>query len=148
LHFTTVSGENRPVLGRDRKLELLKGVPLFADCSKRELREISQVADELDLPAGSELTHEGATGQELVVIAEGAADVIRRGRKINQVGAGDFVGEIALVTDSPRTATVRTTAPTHALVLTRRDFRSLMKRVPSIQLKVLDALASRLTDPA
>ena len=136
------------MLGRDGKIELLKQVPLFADCSKRELQEISRVADELDLPAGYELTREGAVGHELVVIAEGAADVSRRGRKINTVGAGDFVGEIALVTDSPRTATVRTTAETHALILTRRDFRALMKRVPSIQMKVLTSLAARLRDPA
>ena len=136
------------MLGRDAKVELLKGVPLFADCSKRELREISQVADELDLPAGYELTREGASGQELIVIASGAADVLRRGRKINTVGDGDFVGEIAVVTDSPRTATVRTTADTRALVVTRRDFRSLMKRMPSIQLKVLTSLAARLRDEA
>jgi CRP-like cAMP-binding protein len=136
------------MLGRDAKVELLKGVPLFADCSKRELREISQVADELDLPEGYELTREGASGQELIVIASGSADVLRRGRKINSVSSGDFVGEIAVVTDSPRTATVRTTAATRALVVTRRDFRTLMKRVPSIQLKVLTALASRIRDDA
>ena len=83
---------------------------------------------------------------ELVVIVDGEASVTRRGRKINTVASGDFVGEIALVSDTPRTATVRTTTPTNALVLTRRDFRTLMKRVPSIQLKVLDALARRLPD--
>jgi CRP-like cAMP-binding protein len=80
------------------------------------------------------------------LIVDGAADVVRRGRKINTVGTGDFVGEIALVTDSPRTATVRTTTPTHALILTRRQFRSLMKRIPSLQLKVLEALAKRLPE--
>jgi CRP-like cAMP-binding protein len=136
------------MLGRDAKVELLKRVPLFADCSKRELHEISRFADEIDLPAGYELTREGAIGHELIVLAEGAADVTRRGRKINTVGAGDFVGEIAVVTDSPRTATVRTTTETHALILTRRDFRALMKRVPSIQLKVLTSLATRLRDQA
>ena len=132
------------MLGRNAKMELLKRVPLFADCSKRELQEISLVADEVDVPAGFQLTREGASGQELVLIVDGAADVIRRGRKINTVGSGDFVGEIALVTDVPRTATVRTTEPTQAIVLTRRDFRALMKRVPSIQMKVLEALAARL----
>ncbi len=134
------------MLGRDAKIDLLKGVPLFADASRRELREISMVADEVVLPTGSTLAREGASGHELVVIVEGAADVTRRGRKINTVADGDFVGEIALVTDRPRTATVTTTQPTHALVVTRRDFRTLMKRVPSIQLKVLDALAQRLLD--
>lgn len=139
-----VSRKNRLMLGRDRKIELLKAVPLFADCSKRELREISLVADEVAVPAGFQLTREGATGQELVVIVEGAADVVRRGRKINTVGGGDFVGEIALVTDAPRSATVRTTEPTQAIVVTRRDFRSLLRRVPSIQMKVLEALAARV----
>jgi CRP-like cAMP-binding protein len=134
------------MLGRSQKTELLKRVPLFADCSSRELKEIAAVADEVDLPAGYEMTREGATGHELVVIVDGAGEVVRKGRKINTVGSGDFVGEIAIVTDTPRTATVRATRDTHALVVTRRDFRALMKRVPSIQLKVLDALASRLPD--
>jgi CRP-like cAMP-binding protein len=134
------------MLGRDAKIDLLKRVPLFADASKRELQEISAVADEVHLPAGYTLTKEGASGQELVVIVEGAADVTRRGRKINTVKGGDFVGEIAVLTDTPRTATVKTTKETHALVVTRRDFRTLMKRVPSLQLKVLDALASRLPE--
>jgi CRP/FNR family transcriptional regulator, cyclic AMP receptor protein len=141
-----VSRKNRGMLGRDRKLELLRQVPLFAECSKRELREISLVAEEIDLPAGYVLTREGASGQELVVIVEGKADVSRRGRKINSVSSGDFVGEIAIVTESPRTASVTTTEPTQALVLTRRDFRTLMKRVPSIQLKVLDSLAARMPE--
>jgi len=134
------------MLAREAKIELLKRVPLFADCSRRELREISAVADEIVVPAGTVLAQEGKSGRELVVIVEGAADVTKRGRKINTVGDGDFVGEIAVVTDTPRTATVRTTQPTHALVLTRRDFRTLMKRVPSIQLKVLETLARRLQD--
>jgi len=134
------------MLGRDRKIELLRQVPLFADCSKQELREISLVADEIDLPAGYVLTREGASGQELVVIVEGKADVTRRGRKVNSVSSGDFIGEIAIVTESPRTASVKTTEPTFALVLTRRDFRALMKRVPSIQLKVLDSLAARMAE--
>jgi CRP/FNR family transcriptional regulator, cyclic AMP receptor protein len=132
------------MLARNAKVDLLKRVPLFADCSGRELREIAAAADEVTVPAGYELTREGASGQELVVIVDGAADVIRRGRKINTVGSGDFVGEIALVADVPRTATVRTTVETDVLVLMRRDFRALMKHVPSMQLKVLEALASRL----
>ena len=132
------------MLGRDAKIDLLKQVPLFADASRRELREIALVADEVVVPAGTVLAREGASGQELVVIVDGAADVTKRGRKINSVAGGDFVGEIAILTDQPRTATVKTTQPTHALVLTRRDFRTLMNHVPSIQVKVLEALAKRL----
>jgi CRP-like cAMP-binding protein len=128
----------------DTKLELLTQVPLFAGCSKQELREIAQVADEVEVPADYSLTTEGASGHEFVVIVDGAADVEQDGRIVNMVGSGDFVGEIALVTDSPRTATVRTTRPTRALVITRRDFRALLQRVPSIEEKVQDALAGRL----
>ena len=134
------------MLAREAKIELLKRVPLFEECSRRELREISAVADEIVVPAGTALAQEGKSGRELVIIVEGAADVTKRGRKINTVGSGDFVGEIAVVTDTPRTATVKTTQPTHALVVTRRDFRTLMKRVPTIQLKVLETLARRLLE--
>ena len=141
-----VSRKNRIMLRRDAKIELLKRVPLFEECSRRELREIAAVADEIVVPAGTALASEGQSGRELVIIVEGSADVTKRGRKINEVGGGDFVGEIAVVTDRPRTASVKTTRPTHALVLTRRDFRTLMKRVPTIQIKVLETLARRLLD--
>lgn len=134
------------MLGRDAKIDLLRAIPLFSECSRRELREIAAAADEVVVPAGTSLTREGASGKELVVIVDGAADVIRRGRRINRVGTGDFIGEIAIVSGAPRTATVRTTVPTHAIVLTARDFRMLLRRVPSIQLKVLDAVAGRLPD--
>ncbi len=134
------------MLRKDAKVELIKRVPLFEDCSKAELRQIAETADEVDVPAGTLLTKEGATGKEFVVIVEGAAEVRRRGRKINELGSGDFLGEIALVSGAPRTATVKTTEPTRALVLTAQAFRSLMRRVPSIQLKVLAALARRIPD--
>ena len=132
------------MLGRNVKIERLKSVPLFSQCSRRELREIADIADELHVPSGTALMREGAAGHELVLIVDGAADVHRGGRKIDTVRSGDFVGEIALITDTPRNATVRTTEPTRALVLTRRDFRTLLKRIPSIQLKALDAVAARL----
>ncbi|HEY1368626.1 MAG TPA: cyclic nucleotide-binding domain-containing protein [Gaiellaceae bacterium] len=132
------------MLRKDAKLELLKSVPLFAKCSKRELALIASVADEVDLPEGKDLTREGASGREFVVIVEGAADVRRKGRRINQLGDGDFLGEIALLAGTPRTATVTTTTPVRALVLTGPAFKSLLRRTPAIQLKVLEALAERL----
>jgi CRP-like cAMP-binding protein len=136
--------DNRLMLSKDAKMDLIRSVPLFEDCSRKELREIAAVADEVVVPAGYVLTKEGAAGKELVVIVEGAAEVRRRGRKINELGSGDFLGEIALISGSPRTATVRTTQPTHALVLTGQAFRRLVKTIPSMQLKVLEALVRRL----
>lgn len=134
------------MLRKNAKLELLKGVPLFADCSRSELDAILGVADELDLPAGRELTKEGARGAEFIVLADGEAEVRRRGRKINTLGAGDFIGEIALISGTPRTATVTTTEPSRLLVLTAGAFRKLLRDTPSIQTKVLDAVARRLAD--
>lgn len=131
-------------LGKDAKVELIKKVPLFAHCSKKELRQVASVADEIDLPEGKELTREGASGREFFVILDGSAVVRRKGRKIRTLGNGDFLGEIALVSKAPRTATVTTTSPTRALVVTAQSFRSLMRDSPQIQHGVIQALAERL----
>jgi CRP/FNR family transcriptional regulator, cyclic AMP receptor protein len=132
------------VLRRNEKVELIKGAPLFWNCSKRELQQIAQLADEIDLRAGKDMTRQGERGREFFVLLEGDADVIKDGRSINRLGAGDFFGEIALVSDTPRTATVTATSPVRALVITDRSFRRLMKDQPEIQNKVLAALAARL----
>ena len=132
------------MLRKNAKVELISRVPLFAGCSKRELSEIASLADELAMPAGSKLAAEGKTGYEFIVIVEGAADVKRGGRLVNRLKAGDFFGEIALVTGRKRTATVTTTEPSRLLVLTAQAFRTLLRDLPSLQLKVLDVLAERL----
>jgi CRP/FNR family transcriptional regulator, cyclic AMP receptor protein len=132
------------VLRRNEKVELIKRVPLFSNCSKRELEQIARIADEIDLREGKEMTREGSRGREFFVLLEGDADVTKDGRSINRLGAGDFFGEIALVSDSPRTATVTATSPVRALVITDRSFRRLLDDQPEIQRKVLVALAERL----
>jgi len=134
------------MLRKDAKIELLKRVPLFERCSKRELGQIAVLADELDLPSERDLTREGAGGFEFIILVEGAADVVRDGRVVNELGPGDFVGEIALVTGQPRTATVRTRGPARVLVLAASGFRVLMREVPSIQEKVLAAVTARIPD--
>ena len=123
---------------------MLKRVPLFADCSRRELEQIAQLADEIDLREGKELTHLGGAGREFFVLLEGEADVSQDGRSINTLGAGDFFGEIALVEDVPRTATVTATTPVRVLVITDRAFRQLLEKHPELQRKVLVALAQRV----
>ena len=90
------------------------------------------------------LAREGASGHEFMVVVEGSAEVCKGGRRINLLGAGDFLGEIALITGRKRTASVTTLEPTRLLVITERDFRRLIRDVPSIQPKVMQALASRL----
>ena len=136
------------MLRRNEKVELIKKVPLFANCSKRELEEIAHIADEIDLNEGKEMTREGSRGREFFVLLEGEADVTKQGRSINKLGSGDFFGEIALVADSPRTATVTATSPVRALVITDRSFRRLLEEQPEIQRKVLQELAERLAPEA
>ena len=135
-------------VGRQTKVDLLKNVPLFAGCSKAELRELALIADEVDLRKGAALTREGRPAHEFVVIVEGTARVTRAGRKLADLGAGDWVGEIALLTKSLRTATVTTTSPVRALVITDRAFRRVVDAMPSIAMKVLTSVADRLAHDA
>lgn len=132
------------MLRKNAKVELMRGVPLFSLCSKKELEQVASIADEIDLPAGKVLMREGDRGREFFVLVEGTVDVHKGTDKVNAMGAGDFFGEIALVSDTPRTATVTTTTKSRALVVTQQGFRSLMRRQPGIQTKVLAALAERV----
>jgi CRP/FNR family transcriptional regulator, cyclic AMP receptor protein len=134
------------MLRKNAKIELLKRVPLFERCSRRELGQIAMLADELDLPIARDLTREGAGGFEFIILVEGEADVVRGVRVVNELGPGDFVGEIALVSGKPRTATVRTRGPARVLVVTASGFRTLMHDVPSIKDKVLAAVTARIPD--
>jgi CRP/FNR family cyclic AMP-dependent transcriptional regulator len=134
------------MLRKNAKIELLKRVPLFERCSRRELGEIAMLADELDLPSARELTRQGARGYEFIILVEGEAEVVRGVRVVNELGPGDFVGEIALVSGKPRTATVRTRGPARVLVVTASGFRMLMRDVPSIKDKVLAAVTARIPD--
>jgi len=131
-------------LRKDAKTELIKRAPLFSQCSKRELEAISGIADEIDLKEGKELTRQGKPGREFFVLVEGTADVIKNDRKVSTLNAMDFFGEIALIHQSPRTATVKATSPVRALVINDRNFRRLMTEQPEIQRKVLEALAERI----
>jgi CRP/FNR family transcriptional regulator, cyclic AMP receptor protein len=132
------------LLRKNAKIELIKQVPLFSRCSKRELAAVAAQADELVLPAGRVLAKQGAHGSEFVIIVDGTADVSKNGRKINQLGPGDFLGEIALISGAARTATVKTTSEARLLVLTDRAFKRLTGDMPSIQASVLRALSERL----
>jgi CRP/FNR family cyclic AMP-dependent transcriptional regulator len=131
-------------LRKNAKVKLIKSVPLFSSCSKKELEAIASQADELVVPAGKTLTKQGARGREFMVIVDGAADVRKKGRKINTLGSGDFLGEIALISGGPRTATVTTTSESDLLVLTDRAFRQLTRQMPSIHASVVKALSERL----
>jgi len=131
-------------LGGNQKIDLIRKVPLFARCSRAELKEIALLADEIDLHEGKEMTREGAPGREFFVLLDGTADVKKNRRRVNTLGPGDFFGEIALVSHEPRTATVIATSPVRALVITDRSFRRLLDDAPQVQTKVMEAMAERL----
>ena len=131
-------------LGGNQKIDLIRKVPLFARCSRAELKEIALLADEIDLHEGKEMTREGASGREFFVLLDGTADVKKKSRRVNTLGPGDFFGEIALVSREPRTATVIATSPVRALVITDRSFRRLLDDAPQVQTKVMEAMAERL----
>jgi CRP/FNR family cyclic AMP-dependent transcriptional regulator len=131
-------------LRKNAKIDLIKRVPLFAQCSRKELAEVAGVADEIDLRQGKELTTQGRPGREFIVLVEGEAEVRKNGRKLRTLKDGDFFGEIALVTKRPRTATVVAKTPVRVLVITDRSFQSLLEHSPSIRVKVLQALAERV----
>jgi CRP-like cAMP-binding protein len=126
------------------KIDLIKRVPLFASASKSDLAEIASIADEIDLPEGRVVIKEGDSGREFFVLIDGTAEVERGGKKVADLGAGDFFGEIALIAKTPRNATITTTSPVRALVITDRSFRRLLDHQPTIAVGVLVALAERL----
>jgi CRP-like cAMP-binding protein len=128
----------------DQKLELLKRVPLFEGLSRQDLEQVEQLAEEIDVPAGQVLTRQGSPGSEFFIVVEGDVQIDHDGHTIRTIGAGDFLGEIALIDDSPRTATATTATPAKLLVLGRREFRSLMAGHPSIEACVLRCLVERI----
>ena len=132
------------MLRKDYKIELLKGVPLFAGCSKKELQQIAAVADELDFREGKTLIREGASGREFFVLVDGTAEITRGGKRLDVAGPGEFFGEMALLSDQPRNATVTTTSPVDLLVITAQSFRRLVESNPLIALKVMRAVAERV----
>jgi CRP/FNR family transcriptional regulator, cyclic AMP receptor protein len=135
-------------LRKDAKLELLRQVPLFAGCSKRELSEIATLADELALPEGATLIKEGKLGHEFFLLVDGEVDVRMKGRKVKSLTNGSFFGEMALVSARPRNATVTAVSPVRVLVVHEQAFRRLLHDSPGIQLKVMQTLADRATENA
>ena len=136
------------LFSQDTKVQALKGAPLFESLSRKDLTQLARVSEDLEVEPGTVLCREGEIGHEFFVIVEGEIKVTRKGRRLALRGGGDFVGEIALLDDVPRTATVTAETPVRLFVLTRKDFRHLLDENPGVQRKVLGALARRLAELA
>jgi CRP-like cAMP-binding protein len=135
-------------LGSNAKVDLLKSVPLFAGCTKSELKQLASSTDEVDLREGYVLMREGRPGREFFVMIDGNVRVTANDKKIADLSGGDWFGEIALLTKVPRTATITATSDVRALVLTDRSFRRVVETMPSIALKVLASVGDRLAADA
>jgi CRP-like cAMP-binding protein len=128
----------------DTKLELLKRTPLLSDLGRKEIEEVGRLVDEIDVPAGKVLMREGDTGSEFFVLVNGTVGIERGGKRIRTLEPGAFFGEIALLSEAPRSATATSEGPATLLVLGHREFHSLMDQYPSIRTCVLEALAKRI----
>jgi CRP-like cAMP-binding protein len=130
----------------DPKLDLIASVPLFAGLDRREVGFLGRLMDEVDVADGKVLTREGATGGEFFIVLDGTIRIERDGRELNRLGKGDFLGEIALIDQGPRTATAVADGPARVMVLTSSAFNSMLSQNPGVESKVLRMLARRVRD--
>ncbi|MFN2525505.1 MAG: Crp/Fnr family transcriptional regulator [Actinomycetota bacterium] len=128
---------------QDSRVENLRAIPLFSGMSDESLQRILDSASEVDLSPGHVLIQPGMPGSGLFVIEEGEVTVELPGRQA-ELGPGEFVGDLALLTDHPHTGRVRAKTPVKALAINREDFGSLLNAEPKMALSMLEALAQRL----
>jgi CRP/FNR family transcriptional regulator, cyclic AMP receptor protein len=130
--------------GKNAKADLLGNVRLFRTCTKRELARIASLVDEVDAPKGKVIVREGDPGRECFVIAEGRAKATIRGKGSSVLGPGSFFGEMSLLDQGPRSATVTAETDMHLLVLGSREFSALVNEVPTVAVGMMRGLAERL----
>lgn len=130
----------------DQYHEYLRQVPLFADLDAGELEVVGRAATELAIPEGDVLAREGDLGHDMYVVLEGNLEVTRGGEHIADIGSGGFAGEMALLTNCRRDATVTTTTPTRVLHIDGRSFSNLLRDAPQVAVNMLPIVASRVVD--
>lgn len=144
-----VSDAPRPVLSgfrmaQDSKMERLQQVPLLQDCTARQLREVARIAHVFEAPPGTVLTRVGEAGEEFFMILDGSARVELPGGKQSQLHPGEFFGEMSLIDEGPRSATVVAETAIRLLVIRRRHFTTLLREAQGLTLKILTTLSRRV----
>ena len=127
-------------------VKALRPLWLFDGLSDKELAEVASRSDAVDVPAGQTLIAQGSLAHEFCVIEQGAAEVRRDGELVNELGPGDFFGEIGILETTRRTATVTASTPMRLVVMHERDFRTLDKDLPAVAEKLRAAIRARLAD--
>jgi CRP/FNR family cyclic AMP-dependent transcriptional regulator len=121
-----------------------QSIPLFSSVSKRGVRQIVAAGTEIDVPAGKELVREGEIGRHLYVIVWGTATVWKNGRRMSELGPGDFFGELAFLDGAPRTATVIARSDMRVIILGPREMDLIIEREPIIAKRLLEVMAKRV----
>jgi serine/threonine protein phosphatase PrpC len=142
LKCTGQAGETLPVTAR---IDAIRRLPLFRHLSYKETVSVLAIAEARALEPNVEVVREGAAGDEMFVLSSGRVTVERNGATIAELGAGGFFGEMSLVDDMPRSATVRTLERSELLVLEKKDMIALMQREPVLGLKIAFCLAQALS---
>jgi CRP-like cAMP-binding protein len=124
--------------------DLLAHVTLFERLDGRAIKSLARLMKTQEYPAGHTVVAEGQLGLGLYIVLEGACEVSRSGRHLQQLGPGDFFGETALLDDLPRTADVKTTAPTVCATLAKWEFLGELEAHPEMALPLLPMLSRRL----
>jgi CRP-like cAMP-binding protein len=128
----------------DEKIEFLSQVPMFSACNQKELRKLASAVDRVEVPKGEVLMSEGTPGHDFFVIVDGKAKITLRDKTLATLGPGEFVGEMALLDQGPRSATAVAQTPMTLLVLTSRDFSRILEEVPVVTKKIMRGMAGRL----
>jgi len=131
----------------DRKLELLRSVPLFADLDAQSLDAVGVLAREVERPAGTRIMVEGEPGDACYVVIEGTIRVERASGTVRSMSAGGFLGEIALLEGGARTATATCVDDCRLLAIQRHEFERLMAAMPHLERRVRAAAARRPHGP-
>jgi CRP-like cAMP-binding protein len=131
-------------MANDPKVDLIASVPMFCQLGRKELGQIAQIMDEVEVPAGRVLMRQGDVGNEMFVVVSGTFRIERDGKLIAERGPGTTLGEISLLSEGPRVATVTATEPARLLVAGHREFHTLMNDHPTVRDQVLMGLATKI----
>jgi CRP/FNR family transcriptional regulator, cyclic AMP receptor protein len=133
-------------MARNTKTDQLQGVQMFSACTEKELAQIARACDELAVESGAVIVEEGTVGEDFYLIGTGEAVVVRAGREVATVGPGQYFGELSLLDEAPRNATVTARTPMTLIRLRRREFSAVLDSWPGVAHKLLQQMARRLRE--